>query len=908
MKQYHKSVSFPKSINKTNKTKVLKLVFGDKDKKIYEIIKNLSSAQIRKLLDNKSYEDLVNKANNENRSLNQICNLLIKEKIIHYEINNNNQLSLFYAIPSNNLVISKYSATFKNNKEKGIFNWYPYVEGFSYDFIQEILKFLLQKPEFIYDPFAGTGTTVLVSILNNIRAGYSEINPLMKFIIDTKIIAIKNYEKSIKSKTNIILEFLDNLKTENIKRYQLNRNSQYLLDKGFFNENILYELNYIKNEILSSNFNYDIKNVLLLNLASILVKQSNMIRRADLRYKKGNEYKEIEDNTIKLFKIKTYESLKDLDNLRYKKISDVEFISDNAKNIPEKYNKKIDLIITSPPYVNGTNYFRNTKLELLFLDLIKDETHLRILRDNAITSGINNVTNRKNINNTLNYVEKYIKELQNDSYDNRIPKLIKLYFHDMKIVFNNIKRVLTENGEFFIDIGDSKFKNVHIPTDLIFEEIANEIRLELIDKKKIRTRYSKDGFPLGQWILHFKHKKNYIRKNPNNSINNKVILKKVNNPKELLIENWEKFRDNLPYKNLPYRKRNWGNTLHSLCSYQGKLKPAIAHFLIKYFTSEGMIVLDPLSGVGTIPLEASLQKRIPYGNDLSLVAYANTLAKIGNVDISKCENIVYDLEYFIKNNLSDLEEIEKIELSFNKKIQEYYHVNTLREIVAARQYFIKNGIKDANYALVFSSLLHILHGNRPYALSRISHPITPFAPKGEFIYKNLIEKLIQKLSRVLKEIREHDSKVTGNAFLGDFIDLPKKIKSLSIDAIITSPPFFDSTKFYMSNWIRMWFAGWEKDDFYVEKNKFLETKQIKSFDVYNMFFQVCDILLKNNGSIIMHLGFSKKANMAEKLIPYASKYFRIVGYFNENVDNSENFGISDQGTVKSHQYLFLIKE
>ena len=57
----------------------------------------------------------------------------------------------------------------------------------------------------------------------------------------------------------------------------------------------------------------------------------------------------------------------------------------------------------------------------------------------------------------------------------------------------------------------------------------------------------------------------------------------------------------------------------------------------------------------------------------------------------------------------------------------------------------------------------------------------------------------------------------------------------------------------------------------------------------------------------MHLGFSKKANMAELIIPYAEKYFNVVGYFNENVSNNESFGISDQGTVKRHQYLFMIK-
>ena len=349
-----------------------------------------------------------------------------------------------------------------------------------------------------------------------------------------------------------------------------------------------------------------------------------------------------------------------------------------------------------------------------------------------------------------------------------------------------------------------------------------------------------------------------------------------------------------------------GNTLHSLCSYQGKLKPAIAHFLIKYFTSPEMKILDPLSGVGTIPLEARIQERIAYGNDLSLIAYANTLAKIGKFSTEECFNFVKQLENFINSNNLSKKQIEDVDIDFNKNIKEYYHENTFKEILLARTFFRTKELKTASEAVVFAIALHILHGNRPYALSRTSHPITPFAPRGEFIYKNLIQKLKEKLNRIIKEITNLNSKY-GFSYYGDFSELINKMDEEDIDSIITSPPFFDSTRFYMSNWIRMWFAGWDKIDFKNNKEKFLETKQVKDLEIYDCFFKTCNTLLKKNGTIIMHLGFSKKANMAELIIPFAEKYFNIIGYFNENVSNNESFGISDQGTVKRHQYLFMIK-
>jgi tRNA G10 N-methylase Trm11 len=910
MKQIYKSVSFPKALNKNSDTKILKLAFNKKDGEFADLIKGLNSSQIRTLLNNQSIEELEEKALYENRSLNNVSILLIRENLAKYKIKNKNQLDLFLANPSAQLHLDTPSVTFKNNKTRGIFNWYPYIEGFSYDFVEEILKYVVTKPKFIYDPFAGTGTTILVASQQGIRSGFSEINPLMKFIVETKINALTNYNSTIKPQLEKTLLLLKNLHECQSTNRVLAKKYESLIEKGFFAENILKQFIFIKDCILHSDLEELVKKILLLALSAIVVKESNMIRRSDLRYKRGKESGEVEDDVIGIFLNKCRAIFSDLEKSRNVKFAGTEFVSEDAKQISDLYNNVFDLVVTSPPYVNGTNYFRNTKLELLLLDFIQDEDDLKHLRTMAVTSGINNVSSRKQSIECLEYVQPIVEKLERDNYDPRIPKLVEFYFSDMKTVFKNIFTTMTDSGDFFIDIGDSKFNDVHIPTDLVYEKIGEDIGFELIDKRKIRNRFSKDGTPLGQWLLHFKKHNGFSRKNASfqiNKTNDKYFTPQQSNPAELVFKNWELFRDKLPYLQYPYNKRNWGNDLHSLCSYQGKLKPAIAHFLVKHFTLEGMKILDPLSGVGTIPFEAALQGRIAYGNDLSLLAYANTLAKVGEKSNQECLRITDILQDYINKNLTNDAEIDSIDIDFNKSLKEYYHRDTLKEIVTARKFFKQYKIKTPSEAAVFASLLHILHGNRPYALSRTSHPITPFAPKGDFIYKNLIEKLREKIIRVLK-VEMPDSFKVGAAFCDDFANLHKYFNPDSIDAIITSPPFYDSTRFYLANWIRMWFSGWDKGDFKIKKEGYLETKQIKDFNIYNAFFDKCCTVLRPAGSIILHLGFSKKANMAEMLIPIARKKFKVVGYFNENVNNRENFGISDVGTVKMHQFLFLIKE
>lgn len=875
IKQYYKSISFPKVFNIDNETKVIKLALNESESDLYQYIKDLSSEDLRDILQTNSFDEIEGKALQENRTINNYCLTLIKQHL-------NKKI---------NLNTNSKTGTFANNKTEKIFGWYPYLEGYSYDFIEDIINQVHPKPKKIYEPFSGSGTTVIVAALKGIEVGYSEINPLMQFICQTKIESIQNAKTIIEDMNKVSL-FFKRLKQKDLTSIKLNEKHKYMLEKGYFDENILIQFVYLISKIRNARLSKEIKNIMEVAIASITVKESNMIRRADLRKKKNNEFKEIEPDVITLFKNTVQKFIDDLDFFQEVSLAKTELISTNAKSVSPSNFNNYDAIITSPPYINGTNYFRNTKLELLILDFIDKEDDLAVYRDESITAGINNVSSRIPQPENLTYLSHIIYELENDNYDSRIPKLVKSYFSDMKIVFKNSFNLLNNNSDCFIDIGDSKFKNTHIPADKIYEEIAKEIGFSIVDKIVLRSRFSKDGTPLKQYLLHFKK----ISDKNSSTITSGELVK----------QKWENFRDNLPYKEHPYSKRNWGNSLHSLCSYQGKLKPSLAHFLISEFTTEDMTVLDTFSGVGTIPFEGALQGRKVIGNDLSKVAYANSLAKIGDVCSSEVEKIIISLDEFIKNNIPSNEEVNSININFNKTIQEYFHPNTFKQIVAARNYFIKNEIKDANMALVFSSLLHILHGNRPYALSRTSHPITPFAPKGDFIDKGLIEKLKEKVSRsLIMEEKKHVN--TSEMILGDIFELDKKLPKACIDSIITSPPFFDSTKFYLANWMRLWFAGWDKKDFDLEKEKYLETKQIKNIDIYDDYFRICHFLLKKHGTVIMHLGVSKKANMGEMIRPYAEKYFKLIGMFIEDVDGSEKFGIKDQGSVKGHQFMFLEK-
>lgn len=371
--------------------------------------------------------------------------------------------------------------------------------------------------------------------------------------------------------------------------------------------------------------------------------------------------------------------------------------------------------------------------------------------------------------------------------------------------------------------------------------------------------------------------------------------KKINNE-------FEKFLLELPFKEFPYSKRNWGDPLHSLCSFYGKLKPSLTHHLINKFTTKNEMVFDFFSGSGTVAFEAAKQSRYSIGLDINPIAVAISRGKIGIPNEDECIKIISELKKYIEENTLDEDVIKKGKIfGFNKSLIEYYHMDTFIEILKARYFFKNYKNKSDSYYLILGSMLHILHGNRPYALSRNSHPITPYAPTGDYIYKNVIEKLSDKVFKGLKSDKGKDF-IKGDIFEGDILDnWDDSINN--IDAIISSPPFFESTKFYLTNWIRSWFMGWEFEDFDIEKNKFIETKQKKNFDMYNEIFKQSKERLNTNGKMILHLGKSAKKDMGAELLPLAKTFFNNARVYSEDVSQVEKHGITDKGSVNIHQYL-----
>jgi len=859
--------------------------FSEKDSVLKDQVQCLSNEEIRELIGMQKYQDLVIQAKREDRTISQFIKLRLKRNLdkVHS--------------------IRPADVTFRNSKQIPFQRWYPYTEGYSPDFVTTLLEKYCSEAKIVFDPFAGTGTTFFAADLKGLRSFYSEVNPFLVFLAKVKIqILLMNKASRLELLSDLerisanVFKFLDDTPED----LRLKNNYCVIFGKSKYYDDLTFS-KILRLRCLIDRI-YEEKpaaaDALEVSVLSILLKVSCLKKAGDVRFKTAKERENEIFNIDEELALKIKEMLSDIANLDFCLKHKPEFLLYNSKKIGLLQHLNIDAVITSPPYLNGTNYLRNTKIELWFLRCLQEAHDLRGYRDQIVTSGINDVRahageSLKELNDIESpLLKKTLKELKEKTYDHRIPIMIDSYFHEMHSVFNGLKKHLSPNSRVLIDIGDSIFAGVHVKTDDILIEVLGNVGYQLIEKVLLRKRRSRDKSILSQVLLVFQI-----------APSTKPSIQLAQNSYYWKNE-WVQFKKTLPHQKGAYLKKNWGHPNHSLCSYGGKLKPAIAHFLVKTFVPEGGFVFDPFSGVGTIPFEAALNGRKAFGLDISAPAYYISAAKVSKPDASESFAYLGMMRSYIDQNQATVSELQGAKIfGFNKKISDYFEETTLKELLLARRFIAIHPPQKPSEMYVIAALLHVLHGNRPYALSRRSHPITPYAPTGEFEYRNVCQKVADKLDRVFGQSLP-DNFTEGEIYWHDATtEWPQKINNLN--AVITSPPFFESTRFYLANWMRLWLCGWNLSDFKTKPAVFVEERQRLGFEVYENIYRQARERLRSGGVLVFHLGQSKKCNMAEKILETSKRYFSKSDLFSEHVGHCQSHGIRDKGAVTSHQYLVL---
>ena len=397
-------------------------------------------------------------------------------------------------------------ATHTGGKGEVFHDWYPYLEGFSSSFVSSVFEKYLSNAKKILDPFSGIGTTPIYLTINGIKSYYCEVNPVLQHLVISKsqVLNLERIEKiKLVNKIEKVKKNLQNLNSEN-KDLELDKNYKFLFNKSIFFESSNYLLT-----LKLKSFSRKINDKLLKSLFDIAVYSSllsaSLLKRAgDVRFKTKKDLKNKKiPSILKLVTEKLDLIQRDLERINKPKVTP-KLICINSKDLINIKSEKLDGVITSPPYLNGTNYFRNTKLELWYMEHINEKISLRDFRNETITSGINDVSSKTN-KEVISEVKILYEKLKKNSYDKRIPQMVSDYFFDMKKVAQGLKKQVKKNGILCIDIGDSIYNKIHVQTDELLIKIFSNLNLKLLDNIILRDRLSHSKVKLTQRLLVFKN-------------------------------------------------------------------------------------------------------------------------------------------------------------------------------------------------------------------------------------------------------------------------------------------------------------------------------------------------------------------------------------------------------------------
>ena len=889
--QQYKSVYFADYPSIEAKRRSLTIAFGSDDAGLYKVVKGLSSEVIRQAMGSPNFGILSDQAETAGLSLNAFCLDQLRKAA---EPENEGQMAFPGLGIGSELRVDPIQATFRGGKEKPLHDWYPYLEGYSPQFVESVIDTFAPSAKHILDPFAGSGTTPLTVARRGLVGTYCELNPVLQFLVEVKAEALALPANKRAALANLLRATGENLKKELSKHkpdHRLAKSYKATFGTSAFFPKETYDT-VLRLRTWLDSLDYtapEAAKIAAVAVVAALIPASNLIRRGDLRFRKGVKECGLRNEDIEDLICERLNSMSnDLEELESVEHCPL-LVAGDAKRLDRCADLGVDAIITSPPYLNGTNYYRNTKVELWFLRALLSGRDLAAFREQTVTAGINDVTVKKNAVPVSPSVETIAHDIEHSAYDKRIPRMVVNYFSDMSLVIDGLAKHVDEGVPLLLDIGDSAYAGVHVDTPAILAEILEDKGWRVQHEVTLRQRLSRSGLQLRQVLLAAEAPKR---------------ARKTRQAAPKWKKQWKQFQTDLPHQKGAFAKRNWGSPLHSLCSYQGKMKPSLARHLVETFVPSGGRMVDPFGGVGTIPFEAASIGAETWSFDISPVAMPVAAAKLQPTTAKACNRVMKRLEAFIESETVTPEEKRAAaKIKFNGSLAKYFHRNTFEEILLARRFFQEQPADDAASYLVLSSLLHVLHGNRPYALSRRSHPITPFAPTGKAEDKKVIEKVRDKVERSLA-VERPDEFVPGNSVFQDATGLwPVEVDAL--DAVITSPPFFDSTRFYSANWMRLWFAGWTAEDFKQQPFSFVDERQKVDFRVYEPILRQARERLKPGGVCVLHLGKSRKCDMAEQMVKIAKPWFAHAEVFRECVGHCESHGIRDKGTVVEHSYLVL---
>lgn len=396
-------------------------------------------------------------------------------------------------------------------QDKAIHNWYRFVLSYPAHLVRDYIKaFGLTEQSVLLDPFCGTGTTVVESKLNHIRAIGIEANPFAHFAgqvkLDWQVVpeGLQRFAEQIAeaAATELAQQGIDDSRiyagevvAEHLRK--LPSDAEKLLIQDSVSPLPLHKI-----LVISEHLNRQ-RDARYYHHARLALAKTLVFHASNVRF--GPEISvakpKLDAPVIAPWLREVNQMAADLRNLQAAPYPTCLIHHADARAMNHLIApRSIDAVITSPPYPNEKDYTRTTRLESVVFGFINNYTELRQFKKGLLRSNTRNVykedsddhwvRDNDRINAIAAYIEQRRIELNKTSgFERMYGRVTKLYFGGMARHLAQLQPLLKPGAQLAYVVGDqASFLRVMIRTGELLGEIAEGLGYQVERIDLFRTR------------------------------------------------------------------------------------------------------------------------------------------------------------------------------------------------------------------------------------------------------------------------------------------------------------------------------------------------------------------------------------------------------------------------------------
>jgi hypothetical protein len=392
----------------------------------------------------------------------------------------------------NGISLGRYSGaiTFRSNEQLPVHRWWPFVQGYSAEFVADVLERAELAPgATVLDPFSGSGTTLVEGRRSGARAAGTEL-------LAPAVLAAR-----VKTTFELSATALGTEAARVVRRARRRPPGAppFLRETARqFDAAALAELTRLRDALPSEG--EPVADAVRLAFGRILIPSSRLHRSPCLGYVRrpsadGPTPFERFEEAVRVMQ----EDLLGLarERARWGPPARVE-----ARDARDGLlgPGRVDLAITSPPYVNGLDYVMNYKLDLAWLGYAASYRDLAGLRRREVACDNLPRAEAASFVRPERYPDPWLPEILTGIEENVRRKrsyrrsdahaIVHRYFDDLDAVLRRLARSLRPGGRCLLVVGDSLIAGTYVPGDLLLARLGAAAGLSIEGVEVARTRRS----------------------------------------------------------------------------------------------------------------------------------------------------------------------------------------------------------------------------------------------------------------------------------------------------------------------------------------------------------------------------------------------------------------------------------